>query len=451
MLKVDQYLYQTGTIDLSRAIYLTPNFGWFGAILGGLMFGFGMTLGSGCGNKTLVRVGAGNLKSLVVMVFLGLFAYMTLRGLIGLARVEMEGLTMIDLKASGLKTQGIPELLAAVTPLGIETASLLAAIVIGGGLLVFCFKSADFRSSPLDISSGVLIGALVVLAWYVTGVLGADDFDPVPLESFTFIAPVGNSIQYLMTFSGATINFGIAAVGGIILGSFISAKARNEFQIEAFNDPADMIRHIIGGSLMGTGGVLSLGCTIGQGVTGMSTLALGSLLALISIIAGAVLGLKYLEEESLGGALKAMFQRGFVSTICTFDWSSTLKQLGATFTLQFHFCLGDPPAGLEEMLANYATPQEACPAIMDLVKVKVDGVEINCNDPGHPWYISRDVSACTSGSGYKVYFPTANEDARRQACAQDPPTSLCYPAPGQKAEVFYLSQEGNSDRCTATD
>ena len=219
-----QYLYQSGQIDLSQAIYLTPNFGWFGAILGGLLFGFGMTLGSGCGNKTLVRVGAGNLKSLVVMVFLGIFAYMTLRGLIGLARVEMEGLTMIDLKESGFQTQGIPELLAMVTPMGIETASLLAALLIGGGLLVFCLKSADFRSSPLDISSGVLIGLMVVLAWYVTGVLGADDFDPVPLESFTFISPVGNSLQYLMTFTGSTINFGIAAVGGIIFGSFISAR-----------------------------------------------------------------------------------------------------------------------------------------------------------------------------------------------------------------------------------
>ena len=305
-----QYLYQTGAIDLSKAIYLTPNFGWFGAILGGLLFGFGMTLGSGCGNKTLVRVGAGNLKSLVVMVFLGIFAYMTLRGLIGLARVEMEGLTMIDLTESGFKTQGIPEFLAAVTPMGVETAGLAAAAIIAGGLLVFCFKSAEFRSSPLDISSGVLIGLLVILAWYVTGVLGADDFDPVPTESFTFIAPMGNSIQYVMTFTGATINFGIAAVGGIIVGSFISAKARNEFRIEAFNDPSDMARHIIGGAMMGTGGVLSLGCTVGQGITGMSTLAFGSLIALLSIIVGGVYGLKYLEEESLGGALKEMFSRG---------------------------------------------------------------------------------------------------------------------------------------------
>lgn len=305
-----QYLYQTGQVDLSLAIYLTPNFGWFGAILGGLMFGFGMTLGSGCGNKTLVRVGTGNLKSLVVMIFLGIFAYMTLRGLIGLARIQMESRTMIDLTGSGLKTQGIPEFLAAVTPLGLETASIVAAIIMGGGLLVFCFKSADFRSSPLDISGGLLIGALVVLAWYATGVLGADDFDPVPVESFTFIAPVGNSIQYLMTFTGATINFGIATVGGIILGAFISAKARREFKIESFTNPADMTRHIVGGSLMGVGGVLALGCTVGQGITGMSTLAVGSVIALLSIIAGGVFGLKYLEEESLSGAFKAFFARG---------------------------------------------------------------------------------------------------------------------------------------------
>jgi len=241
-----------------------------------------------------------------VMLFLGIFAYMTLRGLIGLARVEMESRTMIDLAEAGFKTQGIPEFLAAVTPMGVETASLAVAIIIGGGLLVFCFKSADFRSSPLDISSGVLIGSLIVLAWYVTGVLGNDDFDPVPMESFSFIAPVGNSIQYLMTFSGATINFGIATVGGIIVGSFISAKARGVFRIEAFNNPADMSRHIIGGAMMGTGGVLSLGCTVGQGITGMSTLAFGSLIALVSIIVGGVYGLKYLEEESLVGGLQAM-------------------------------------------------------------------------------------------------------------------------------------------------
>ena len=305
-----QTLYQTEVIDLTKAIYLTPNFGWFGAILGGLMFGFGMTLGSGCGNKTLVRLGAGNLKSLVVLLFLGIFAYMTLRGLIGLARVEMEAVTIVDLTTSGLKTQGIPEILAMAFSLPLKAISLITTVVIGGGLVVFAFKSAEFRSSGRDMAAGIIIGLLVIAAWYVTGVIGSDDFDPVQVTSFTFIAPVGDGLQYLMTFTGATINFGIAAVGGIIFGSFVTAVASKEFHLEAFSDIDDMVRHIIGGMLMGVGGVLSLGCTVGQGITGMSTLAIGSLLALVSIIFGGVYGMKYLEEGSLGDALKAMFARG---------------------------------------------------------------------------------------------------------------------------------------------
>ncbi len=305
-----QTLYQTEVIDLTKATYLTPNLGWFGAIVGGLMFGFGMTLGSGCGNKTLVRIGAGNLKSLVVLLFLGIFAYMTLRGLIGLARVEMEALTLVDLTASGLKTQGIPEILAKAFSLPLKAISMIASAAIGGGLIVFAFKSAEFRSSARDVAGGFIIGLLVITAWYVTGVIGNDEFDPVPVVSFTFIAPAGDGLQYLMTFTGATINFGIAAVGGIIFGSFLMAVASREFHLEAFSDTSDMVRHITGGMLMGVGGVLSLGCTVGQGITGMSTLAVGSLLALASIIAGGVYGLKFLEEGSLGGALKAMLSRG---------------------------------------------------------------------------------------------------------------------------------------------
>ncbi|MBT3306515.1 MAG: YeeE/YedE family protein, partial [Alphaproteobacteria bacterium] len=304
-----QFLYQTGVLDLSKAIYLTPNLGWFGAILGGLMFGFGMTLGSGCGNKTLVRLGAGNLKSLVVLMFLGFFAYMTLRGLIGLARVEMEALTVIDLKNSGLKTQGIPEILATLFSMPLAAVSLATTVVIGGGLVLFAFKSADFRSSTRDIAAGIIIGCLVIAAWYLTGVIGNDEFDPVPMSSFSFIAPAGDSLQYLMTFSGASINFGIATVGGVIFGSFLMAVASKEFHFEAFSGTDDMLRHIIGGTLMGIGGVLSLGCTVGQGITGMSTLAVGSLLALVSIFTGGVYGMKYLEEGSLGGALKAMLTR----------------------------------------------------------------------------------------------------------------------------------------------
>jgi uncharacterized protein len=302
-----QFLHITETIDLNTSIYLSPNFAWAGAIIGGLLFGFGMTMAGGCGNKTLVRLGAGNLKSLVVAMVLGVFAYMTVRGLIGLARVELEGVTNIDLAAAEMEAQGLPDMLAAATGIDPTTARLIVFAVVVLGLLAFCFKSEEFRSSKRDIVGGLILGALVPAAWYVTGVIGFDDFEPTPLASFTFVNPVGESLQYLMTFSGATINFGIAVVGGIIFGAFIAAKSSGEFKLESFTNADDMVRHIIGGAIMGVGGILALGCTIGQGLTGMSTLSAGSLIALLSIITGGIYGMKYLEEGSFGGALKAMF------------------------------------------------------------------------------------------------------------------------------------------------
>jgi len=305
-----QAMHQMGLVNLNTSIYLTLNVGWAGAIIGGLMFGFGMTMAGGCGNKTLVRIGAGNLKSLVVAIILGIFAYMTLRGLTGLARVELEGLTNLDLSKSGLAGQGIPDLLAAATGLSVAAARWAVTLIVAGALLAFCFKSANFRRSPLNISAGLLIGLLIPVGWYATGVIGHDDFEPTPLASLTFVNPVGNSIQYLMTFTGSTINFGIATVGGVIAGSFVTALATKEFRLEAFTSADDMVRHIIGGALMGMGGIVAMGCTIGQGLTGMSTLAVASLIALLSIIAGGVYGIKYMEEGSLGGAFTALFARG---------------------------------------------------------------------------------------------------------------------------------------------
>ena len=294
---------------MNESIYLTPVLGWLGAIAGGLLFGFGMTLAGGCGSKTLVRLGAGSLKSLVVAIVLGIFAYMTLRGLIALARVQVEA-TNLDLEQAGFAAQGLPNLLAGTTGISIDAARWVTLLAFAGGLLWFCFTSPAFRASRRDIAAGVIIGAVVPLAWITTGVVGADDFDPTRLASVTFVAPVGESLVYLMTFTGATINFGIAAVGGVIVGSFLAARASGTFQIEGFTLADDMIRHIVGAALMGTGGVMALGCTIGQGITGMSTLALASLIALLSIIAGGICGMRYLEHGSFSGALRALRARG---------------------------------------------------------------------------------------------------------------------------------------------
>ncbi len=304
-----QALHFGGVIDIDRSIYLTSSFGWPGAILGGALFGFGMTQAGGCAGKTLVRLGGGNLKSLVVALVLGIFAYMTLRGLLAIPRLRLEAANL-DLKAHGLSNQNLGELAGAAIGLSASPARLAAAAALVVAFLAFCFKDTDFRRSGRDVAAGVLIGLTVVAGWVVTGVLGADEFNPVPLASVTFVAPVGESLQYLMTFTGAKMNFGIAVVGGVVLGSAAMALATGTFRIEGFADRNDLARHLWGAALMGFGGVLSLGCTIGQGITGMSTLATGSLIAWLSILGGAWFGIKCLEQESLGGAIRAIFARG---------------------------------------------------------------------------------------------------------------------------------------------
>lgn len=288
-----QLLAWRGTVDLAQVMYLTPNLGWLGHLVGGFLFGVGMTLASGCGQRTLVRVGGGNLKSLVVLLLLGLTAYMTMRGVLALVRVNAIEVTNVQLTEAGVSNQGIGTLLAAA--IGLENPAALdpaVAVVLGLGLVGFAFAGTTFRKSFDNILAGVVIGLIIPAGWYVTGVVGYDDFEPVRLESYTFVAPTGESLMYLLTFTGSTISFGVAAVFGVLLGAFLYAVATGRFRIETFNDRSDMLRHIFGGMAMGFGGVLALGCTIGQGVTGMSTLALGSLLSLISIVFGSALTMK---------------------------------------------------------------------------------------------------------------------------------------------------------------
>jgi uncharacterized membrane protein YedE/YeeE len=304
-----QFLQSQGHIDLGKSIYLAANFGWLGHALGGFLFGVGMTLAGGCGQRTLVRVGSGNLKSLVVLLMMAITAYMTLRGLLAPLRINVVEATNLDLAARNIPNQGIATLLRAAT--GFEDANILrwaVAAVAGLGLAIFSLASADFRKSFMDLLAGVSIGLFIVAGWYITGKIGFDEFEPVRIESYTFVSPVADNLQYLMTYTGSTINFGIASVFGIIVGSFLYAVVTRKFLIETFASRGDMINHIVGGILMGFGGVLALGCTIGQGVTGMSTLALGSLLTLVAIIFGAALTMKVryhlLDEQPFFSALR---------------------------------------------------------------------------------------------------------------------------------------------------
>ncbi len=304
---LSQAMQLMGWIDLSTAIYRTPNFGWLGNSVGGLLFGIGMTLGSGCGQRTLVRVGGGNLKSLVVLLVLGITAYMTLRGLLAVVRIEVFQRTNLDLASYGLTDQGLPALFAHMfgTEPWAVTVTVSALVVLT--LLWFVFKDGAFRASGGNMLVGAALGLLVASAWYVTGVIGFDDFEPVPFESVTFIAPVGNAVNYLMTWTGSTIGFGVAVVFGILCGSLFYALASGGFRIETFSDRADMINHLMAGVLMGFGGVLALGCTVGQGVAGISTLSMGAVLATGAIMLGSVLTTKmqyHMLDESFSKSLR---------------------------------------------------------------------------------------------------------------------------------------------------
>jgi len=306
-LLVSQMLQAIGWIDLSASIYLSTNFGIGGHIVGGFLFGVGMTLGGGCGQRTLVRAGGGNLKSLVVLLVLGLTAYVTLRGLLAGVRIEVFGPLSIDLSEYGLTDQSLTGVVATVSGLASVSVAKGLAVIIGLALLIYTLKDKDFRTSGDGIISGLVVGLLVAGAWFVTGVVGNDDFDPVRLETLTFIAPVGNMLNYLMTWTGSTIGFGIAVVFGVLAGSLAYAVTSGNFRIETFSSRSDMLNHLYAGVLMGFGGVLSLGCTIGQGVGGFSTLALGSVVSIVFIVFGCALTIKvqyYMMDDSFAGSLR---------------------------------------------------------------------------------------------------------------------------------------------------
>ncbi len=291
-----------GLVDASKSIYAAPRLIWLSNLVGGLMFGFGMVLASGCGSKTLVRIGGGSLKALVVFAVLGIVAYATMRGLFGVWRVAT-----LDAVAVTLVTgQDLPSLLAPA--LGMSRAGLALALgcSLGGALVLWALNKADGRSADVVIA-GVGIGGVIVAVWWVSGVLGHLPEHPLTLEeafiatnsqrmeSLTFVAPIAYSIDWLILFSDKSRVLTIAIVStlGVIAGSAIVAVATRSFRWEGFGGTEDTANHLVGAGLMGVGGITAMGCTVGQGLSGVSTLALGSFIALAAIIAGAVLALKY--------------------------------------------------------------------------------------------------------------------------------------------------------------
>ena len=311
---------------------------WAENLLGGLLFGIGMTLASGCGNKTLVRLGAGNIKSLMVAAVIAVIAYFMVNPFPGSDQTLFTVLfydwirpLAVDLGAS----QDLGSLLVRENPL---TGRLVIGLILGIVLLAIVFRSADFRRSFDNIVGGLVVGLAVLGAWYVSSNIGIDldgeeyslqsyaqqwdfladssegkpaDTRPLAPQSFTFINPMGQTLGYASAgFRETYLTFGVMALLGVIAGSFLWALLSRSFRFEWFASLRDFVNHLVGAVLMGFGGVLALGCTIGQGITGISTLALGSFIAFAGIVLGSALTMKvqyyklvYEQEASFMAAL----------------------------------------------------------------------------------------------------------------------------------------------------
>jgi hypothetical protein len=271
---VVQALVWTGRLDLSKAVVLPTTLFWGGALLGGAMFGVGMTLTGGCGTRLLVLSAGGNLRSFVSFLIFALAAYATIRGVLAPARSALSAVTTIALSK--------------------QTLPLAAGIVFVVAALAFIL----WRRVPArHLVAGALIGLLVPAGYLATGVLGADDFEPVTVESVNVTRGGGDALIYLLTFTGAKLNFGIAFVAGIFVGALAVVAVKRDFRLVGFERPADMLRYAGGAALMGAGGVLALGCTVGNGLTGVASLAPTSFVAVPAMVLAAAATMKWRQRN----------------------------------------------------------------------------------------------------------------------------------------------------------
>ena len=315
----------TTSAETGRPPYRAAVFPWPRFIIGGILFGVGMTIGSGCGNRTMVRIGGGNLKSIAVLLAMGVAGYLMIFTNFGY-HVFLQWMqpAFIDLRNLGIADQSLG---AAVSgPLGLPGAAttLAVGLLVAALMLVWVLRSSDFLKNRDNVLAGVVLGLCVAAVWYVTaGPMGQGLIEEVAFlegdeqpygvgaQSLTFVQPAAILIRYLETgLASRFMSFAMVAGAGVIAGAFLYALVARRLRLEWFQSLGDAARHVIGGLLMGFGGVLSIGCTIGQAVSGVSTLAIGSFLTFVSICLGSALTMKvqyykmvYEDEANWGSAL----------------------------------------------------------------------------------------------------------------------------------------------------
>lgn len=299
-----------GWIDGGKTIYTGSRVIWLSAIVGGALFGFGMVLASGCGSKTLVRIGAGSLKSLVVFFVMGFAAFATLRGVLAVFRVNTLDQVAFEIEAGS----ALPAWLAQGLGWDLASSGLLLGLLIGGALVIWALLGDGFRTGN-NLLAGLGIGLVITLMWWVSGSLGFVEEHPETLESvylatntgrmesLTFTAPMAYTLDWIIFFSDSSkvLTLGVVTVFGVVAGAFLQALIGREFRWEGFRSTQDTALHLVGALCMGVGGVTALGCTVGQGLSGLSTLSLISIIAVAGIVAGAILGFRFqiwlLERE----------------------------------------------------------------------------------------------------------------------------------------------------------
>jgi uncharacterized membrane protein YedE/YeeE len=284
-----------GWISPLNTVYASSQVAWLSALLGGGLFGVGMVLASGCSSKSLVRLAAGNLKSLVVLLAMAVSALAAMRGLTAVWRVHGLDKVAVDLPHGPFVGQWLSAFWGLDLRAGLGFSAGLVSLFLVGWVL----KDRRFHT-PSNWLTGAGLGLLVVALWWVSGVLGfvpehPDTLEPVfinthsgRMEALSFTAPVGYWLDAFLYYSDGSkrLTLGMVTVLGVLGGACLSALQQGSFRWEGFTDRADLVRHLVGGSLMGTGGVLAMGCTFGQGLSGLSTLSLGSMLSVLGIFAG---------------------------------------------------------------------------------------------------------------------------------------------------------------------
>ena len=295
-----------GLVDIQKSIYTGHKFLWLSVITGSSLFGFGMVLASGCGAKNLTRVGAGSLKSLVVLLVIAVFAQMTLRGIFASLRSSTVDLIYVDFPTN----QDLMSLLSHY--LGVAPDSIFVMMMFLVVLtLIYMLKDQAFRQAN-NLIAGFGVGLAIVGFWFISGYLGYVEEDPSTLEQIylatntgkieaaSFVAPMAYTLDFFGLYSDTSkkLTLGIVMVFGLILGALMSSIKDKKFKWQGFSSTSDTGHHLLGAAMMGVGGVTALGCTFGQGLSGIATLSISSILALFGFYMGAYASLKYLERSS---------------------------------------------------------------------------------------------------------------------------------------------------------